>query len=242
MLEDIISKQKEDVFKLKDVLKTVAEEIQEMEENKADSLLGLFTNLEKAVSKLAENQEKTAEAVRNLKDPEKIKEVRVTNPTEEVSVRKPSWFKLDFSSVLGAFNGLGIKLENKMDLLEQQGTIKKAVLVDKDGRPISLDALIAPYFERLINALQNKKPDVKLGGHGGPSIKRETPTGAINGSNTTFTLSQTPANETDGASSLELYLGGVLQQPGGVDYTISGTSITLNNAPDNTTIFAIYKL
>jgi hypothetical protein len=56
---------------------------------------------------------------------------------------------------------------------------------------------------------------------------REAPTGAINGVNTTFTLANTPT-----AGSEEVYLNGILQEPGaGNDYTISGATITYLTAP-----------
>lgn len=55
---------------------------------------------------------------------------------------------------------------------------------------------------------------------------QETPSGTINGSNTAFTLSQTPfENET-----IMLFLDGLLLKQG-TDYTVSGTSITMTTAP-----------
>lgn len=58
-------------------------------------------------------------------------------------------------------------------------------------------------------------------------ITRETPTGAVNGSNTTFTLANTPV-----VGSEEVFLNGLLQEPGaGNDYTISGAVITYLAAP-----------
>ncbi len=54
----------------------------------------------------------------------------------------------------------------------------------------------------------------------------ETPSGTINGSNVTFTLSATPA------AGLMLFLNGQLLSPGaGNDYTISGNTITMAAAP-----------
>jgi len=52
-----------------------------------------------------------------------------------------------------------------------------------------------------------------------------TPTGTINGVNKVFTLPTTP-----GAVVL-VFLNGLLQQGGGVDYTLAGTSITFVVAP-----------
>lgn len=58
-------------------------------------------------------------------------------------------------------------------------------------------------------------------------IARETPTGAVNGSNVTFTLANTPV-----VGSEQVFLNGILQEPGsGNDYTISGATISYENAP-----------
>lgn len=58
-------------------------------------------------------------------------------------------------------------------------------------------------------------------------VVRETPTGAVNGANTTYTLANTPF-----AGSEQVFLNGILQEPGaGNDYTISGTTITYLTAP-----------
>jgi hypothetical protein len=58
-------------------------------------------------------------------------------------------------------------------------------------------------------------------------VKRETPTGSINGSNVTFTLANTPVSGTE-----EVFLNGILQDAGaGNDYTISGGTITMLSAP-----------
>jgi hypothetical protein len=55
----------------------------------------------------------------------------------------------------------------------------------------------------------------------------EVPSGTINGSNTAFTLAHTASP----AASLILTLNGVVQKAGGVDYTLSGTGITMAAAP-----------
>jgi hypothetical protein len=58
-------------------------------------------------------------------------------------------------------------------------------------------------------------------------VVRETPTGTINGSNTTFTLANTPLSGTE-----TVFLNGILQDAGaGNDYTISGGTITFLTAP-----------
>lgn len=58
-------------------------------------------------------------------------------------------------------------------------------------------------------------------------ITRETPSGSVNSSNTTYTLANTPI-----AGSEMVFLNGILQEPGaGNDYTISGATITYLAAP-----------
>jgi hypothetical protein len=58
-------------------------------------------------------------------------------------------------------------------------------------------------------------------------VDNEVPSGTINGSNTAFTLANTPI-----AGSVKLYLNGVRQEAGaGNDYTISGATITMLDAP-----------
>lgn len=57
-------------------------------------------------------------------------------------------------------------------------------------------------------------------------IKRETPTGAVNGVNTVFTLANTPITGKE-----EVFFNGVLQDSGD-DYTISGNTITMAIAPE----------
>ena len=61
-----------------------------------------------------------------------------------------------------------------------------------------------------------------------PAWLRETPSGTMNGSNVTFTLSHTPL-----ANSLTLYLNGV-EQISGTNYSIVGSTITYTVAPKAT--------
>ena len=58
-------------------------------------------------------------------------------------------------------------------------------------------------------------------------VVRETPSGTVNGTNTSFTLAHTPAAGTE-----SVFLNGILQEPGtGNDYTISTNSITFLFTP-----------
>lgn len=62
-----------------------------------------------------------------------------------------------------------------------------------------------------------------------PSPVREVPSGSVNGTNVTFTLSQTPSV----ANTEQVFLNGLLQFAGATeDYTISGDTITFNTAPE----------
>lgn len=54
-----------------------------------------------------------------------------------------------------------------------------------------------------------------------------TPAGGIDGANRIFTLPQAPAP----AASLQLFRNGLLQQPGGFDYTLASATITYVTAP-----------
>ena len=68
-------------------------------------------------------------------------------------------------------------------------------------------------------------------------ICNEVPSGLINSSNTVYTLANTPV-----AGTVEVYLNGLLQAPGtGLDYTISGGTITFTKAPrTNSLLYASY--
>ena len=58
-------------------------------------------------------------------------------------------------------------------------------------------------------------------------VDKETPSGSVNGSNTSFVLANTPTS-----GSEHIYLNGMLQDVGaGNDYTISGATITMLTAP-----------
>ena len=61
----------------------------------------------------------------------------------------------------------------------------------------------------------------------GNFVTRETPSGLVNGSNTTYTLANTPVSGTE-----EVFLNGILLDSGaGNDYTLSGATITMLVTP-----------
>lgn len=59
-----------------------------------------------------------------------------------------------------------------------------------------------------------------------PAFAQQVPAGTVNGSNVTFTLATPPVN----AASLLLALDGLVQTQT-VDYTFSGSTITMTTAP-----------
>jgi len=73
---------------------------------------------------------------------------------------------------------------------------------------------------------------------GGANQNQVAPTGSINGSNTSFTLSPTPTV----SANANCFLNGVQQRQGaGTDYTISGATITyLTAPPTNTTLWCLW--
>lgn len=70
------------------------------------------------------------------------------------------------------------------------------------------------------------------------SYQSETPNGIVNGSNTAFTLSVAPSP----VASLKLFVNGQLLTSGGVDYTLSGTDITLETAPPTGSVIRAWFL
>lgn len=88
--------------------------------------------------------------------------------------------------------------------------------------------VISPVYGTISNTVaQGNDPRIIGGLQLAKVIKRETPSGTINGSNTSFSLANTPV-----VGSEEVYLNGVQQDSGaGNDYTISGAVITYLSAP-----------
>lgn len=77
------------------------------------------------------------------------------------------------------------------------------------------------------------------GGGGSSTFYQEAPSGAVNGSNVTFTLANTPSAN----ANVILWLDGVVQYQGvAKDYTISGAVITMAAAPTSPqTLWAVYS-
>ena len=66
-------------------------------------------------------------------------------------------------------------------------------------------------------------------------VWNETPTGTVNGSNTAFTLANTP----NPLTSLKVFVNGMLMKAGGEDYTLVGDTITFVTAPPTNSILTV---
>jgi len=77
------------------------------------------------------------------------------------------------------------------------------------------------------------------GGSGSITEYQEAPSGAVDGANVTFALANTPTANVN----VKLYLDGGIQYQGiGLDYTVSGNTITMAVAPVvNQTLWADYS-
>jgi len=115
----------------------------------------------------------------------------------------------------------------------KDGGITTAKISDEAVTEAKLDILDTPNDGEFLswNASQSKmewKPIAETYVQESDFVMNETPSGDINGTNTTFTLANTPVEGT-----VEVYLNGILQAPGsGKDYTISGNTITFTQAPE----------
>jgi len=97
------------------------------------------------------------------------------------------------------------------------------------GTALSVNVAAAGGIEIVTDALQVKLDGTSLTSSStglkvtsGRRIVRETPTGLVNGSNTSYTLANTPI-----AGSEEVFVNGLLMEPGaGNDYTIAAAVIT----------------
>lgn len=70
------------------------------------------------------------------------------------------------------------------------------------------------------------RPDDQVEFRPSTYVSKETPAGAVDGVNAVFTLAFPHVSGTE-----EVYLNGILQSPGGVDYAIAGPTMTFVLAP-----------
>lgn len=101
---------------------------------------------------------------------------------------------------------------------EEQRYLKN--LADPDKLAESIEIFTMEPFRKLAMGLQSQIDAISY------APKEETPTGDIDGSNKSYTLTNTPSS-----NSLHLYRNGQYQTAGGKDYTLSGKTITMVTAP-----------
>lgn len=116
------------------------------------------------------------------------------------------------------------KLTKGADIILRDGTVVMTADFDMGGYKV-VGAAVGTGANDLVTYAQM---NTAIGAIANDLVEDETPTGLINGSNTSFTLANTPI-----AGSVKLYLQGQRLIPGaGNDFTVSGTTITMAYAPE----------
>lgn len=148
------------------------------------------------------------------------------NPGEGIEINTGVRVKLDGGTL--ARSGSGIKVADAgITGTQLAASVAGDGLSGGAGSALSVNTDDST-IEKSSDALRVKDAGItsaKLG-VGARRIVRETPTGAVNGVNDTFTLANTPA-----AGKEEVFLNGLLQEPDGEDYTITTNSIVFVAPP-----------
>lgn len=115
-----------------------------------------------------------------------------------------------------AITGSGLKIAD--------GTAGQVLVANASGIPVAqtLSGAVASVSSSGVVTLASTVPSTSS------FVVRETPSGLINGTNTGFTLANTPVVGTE-----QVFLNGLLLDAAGEDYSISGTAITLISAPQS---------
>jgi len=126
-----------------------------------------------------------------------------------------------------ALNNNRVMISSSGAIVEQSAiTANRALASDSNGLPVASTTTDTElgYVHGVTSAIQTQL-NTKLAASN--FVVREVPSGSINGSNTSFTLANTPTSGTE-----MVFLNGLLQESGaGNDYTISGGTITYLAAP-----------
>jgi hypothetical protein len=119
------------------------------------------------------------------------------------------------------------------------GLIERVSGISVTAQPVLTGSVILIPGSNVSMMQSGNNITVSASGGGGGSQKQETPTGLVNNSNTTYTLSESPASD----ASVSFYIDGLIQSQGiGLDYTISGDTITTAIAPDFGQVpYAVYQ-
>jgi len=126
--------------------------------------------------------------------------------------------------IVAADNSLTINADNMQVKIDPAtGGNHGGLTVAAGGVGVAIDTTMLSI---LAGPLLSLKPNIFIAASN--MITRETPSGTIDGANTAFTLANTPSP----AGSEQLFLNGILLEPGaGNDYTITGAAITMLSAP-----------
>jgi phage-related tail fiber protein len=136
-----------------------------------------------------------------------------------------------FSGAGAVIAGAGLtKTGNTLDVIGGDGLVVAADLVSANidtNAGLKFDASTPKKMQVALDGTSLSVSALGLKVNTAKFITRETPSGAVNGANTTFTLATTPV-----VGSEQVFLNGLLQEPGaGNDYTISGVTITYLTPP-----------
>src|ERR1044072_1467127 len=149
------------------------------------------------------------------------------NPGDGIEISSGVRVKLDCSTLVRSSSGVKVA-SGGITGTELNASVAGAGLAGGGGAALSVN-VDGSTLEIATDTLQVKDAGItsaKLG-TGARRVVRETPSGLVNGSNTSFILANTPASGME-----EVYLNGILQEPGaGNDYTISTNTITYLTAP-----------
>lgn len=152
------------------------------------------------------------------------------NPGEGIEISTGVRVKLDGSTLARSASGVKVA-DAGITGTELAASVAGDGLSGGAGSALSVNTDDST-IEKSSDALRVKDAGITAAklGVGARRMVRETPTGAVNNSNTTYTLANTPV-----AGSEEFYVNGSLQEPGsGNDYTISGATITTLFTPSTT--------
>jgi phage-related tail fiber protein len=154
----------------------------------------------------------------------------LTTPNPIVLGTTPLTFT-QFSGAGTVVAGAGLtKTGNTLDLIGGDGLTVAADLVSANidtSAGLKFDASTPKKMQVALDGTSITVSALGLKVNTAKFITRETPAGTLNGSNTVFTLANTPV-----VSSEQVFLNGLLQEPGaGNDYTIAGATITYLAAP-----------
>ena len=123
---------------------------------------------------------------------------------------------LSISNITGLQNALNIRLTSGTAF-----ALSRAAVINSTG---SIDGAVGNLSDCLhVDGSSGACGSGGTSGSTGTFIDGEIPTGAVNGSNTTFTLANAPIPST----SVAIFRNGLLLQPN-TDYTLAGTTITFN--------------